>query len=185
MAVVQEQPISARLAPACLAAACVAVVDGLPELVPPAGIVLSKVDDLAHLATAALLVVLVRPSVRFGVATLVAAVAIDIDHLPAELGWDGLTAGSGRPYSHSLAIVVLSLGLALLPGRARLVAAGAACGFALHLWRDVVTGPGVPLWWPLSLESVRLPYVIYALSLAVAVALVAVRAVRSERYRSS
>jgi inner membrane protein len=135
----------------------------------------SKLDDLAHVATAVIVVVLLRPRPSFAAALIVASVAIDLDHVPGIAGWSVPNDGAGRPY-HSLAVVALLLAVAVLVPRARSIAAAAAAGVAVHLWRDLVTGPGVPLTWPLSTEMVRLPYAVFAISVLAAVGLSVVRA---------
>ena len=139
-------------------------------------------DEPAHLVTAGLLLVAAaglrgRPHPRWLlVSALAMSVLIDVDHVPMDLfGSDVLTAGTRRPYSHSVTTpLVLAAVAALLPrGRARLVAAGAAVGVLLHVWRDLATG-GASLSWPLSTVNVTVPYWLYAASLVVA-AVVAAR----------
>ena len=152
------------------AAAVSLLLDLGPRLVPGTHGIASRLDDAAHISTAALLLMALRPSRRFWASALVAAVAIDVDHVPQELGWGGWTQGAVRPYSHSLVTVGVVLALALLSSHARDIWLGVACGFAVHLWRDAVTGPGVPLFWPLSTAAVRLPYAAYAASIALVTA---------------
>jgi len=153
------------------------------------------VDEPAHFATALLLVIalasLLRapPSVSFWAAALVASVALDLDHVPAYLGWDRLTEGVPRPYPHALLTpaALALIGLAAR-GRARQVALGAAFGVCAHLLRDLAFGGGVALLWPLSGNGMRLPYAAFAtlLSLAAAVALLRTRgAKRMIRSRGS
>jgi inner membrane protein len=128
------------------------------------------VDEPAHLATCAIALlalaaitgkVLTR---RFVAAALIASTAIDLDHVPHYLGSQLLMASSmPRPYTHSLALVVVLAAAAWrLRGDAREVALGLAFGVAAHLLRDLATGPGVPFFWPLSTATVTLPYPIYA-----------------------
>ena len=127
-------------------------------------------DEPAHLATCAIVLLAVAACRRaplpmpLVVAALLASVAIDVDHIPGYLGWDWLTESSPRPYSHgaATAAVLAGLGLAAKGQRARLVAAGLALGVAAHLLRDLGTGPGVPLLWPLTGASFSLPYAVYA-----------------------
>ena len=59
------------------------------------------------------------------------------------LGWQGLTGGLPRPYTHSLAtpLVLVAAGQ-LAGGRTRPIAFGAAFGVAAHLVRDLCTGTG-------------------------------------------
>ena len=125
------------------------------------------IDEPAHLATCAVALCLLvlsgrEPSRTFVIAALVASVAIDLDHVPQHLGLDFLTAGTSRPYLHcALSVVIPALAAVVLP-RWRPALLGIAFGFALHLARDLVTGPGVPLALPFSDASVRLPYLLYA-----------------------
>jgi membrane-bound metal-dependent hydrolase YbcI (DUF457 family) len=125
------------------------------------------VDEPAHLATGAIALSLVALSGRtlerhFVVAALAASVAIDLDHVPQHLGLDFLTAGTSRPYLHcALGVLIPAVAAVMLP-RWRPVLLGIAFGFAVHLTRDLVTGPGVPLALPFSEASVRLPYLLYA-----------------------
>jgi len=124
------------------------------------------VDEPAHLATAAL--GLLALSTRFPTpkrrastwSALIASVAIDLDHLPLYAGVSGIAHG-GRPYTHSLLTVALVLLAGLTFRRLRTVLLGVALGCALHLLRDVATGPGIPLLWPITDASVRVPYWIY------------------------
>jgi inner membrane protein len=129
----------------------------------------SILDEPAHLATAALLLAALAAlfhgelSIPFVAAALVASVAIDIDHVPQFLGWNGLTVGTPRPYTHSLIVPVVAL-LVALPARrqVREVALGVAFGVCAHLFRDLATGSGVALFWPVSTNGVVIPYLIYA-----------------------
>jgi hypothetical protein len=110
-------------------------------------------DEVAHLATAALgLLVLARfidvPG-RFYGAALIASVAIDLDHIPYYLGL--LTGLNQRPITHSLATVAVFTGAAAASRRHRAVLAGTAAGLLLHFARDIVEGPpGVRMLWPLQ-----------------------------------
>src|SRR5450631_1586101 len=110
------------------------------------------VDEAAHVATAALGLLVVDSFVtaprRFYVAALVASVAIDLDHLPSYLGMGSEVA---RPVTHSLATVVLVLVAAWLRPGNRAVLVGVAVGLTLHFTRDVTEGvPGVRMLWPLD-----------------------------------
>jgi membrane-bound metal-dependent hydrolase YbcI (DUF457 family) len=134
-------------------------------------------DEPAHLATCAIALILLALSGRrlaptFAAAALLASVAIDLDHLPQHLGFDFLTAGTPRPYLHcAIAVLAPLLAAALLP-KWRPLLLGVAFGFAAHLARDLVTGPGVPLALPFSQSAVRLPYLLYAGALVAAAAAV-------------
>jgi membrane-bound metal-dependent hydrolase YbcI (DUF457 family) len=142
-----------------------------------ASLAFGLIDEPAHLATCAIaLLVLVaasgrRPSTAFVVAALVSSVAIDLDHLPGYLGWDGLIGEAPRPFTHSLVPVLALLGFGFLAGdRYKAVMLGIAFGASAHLLRDVATGPGVPLLWPVSITGVGIPYLAYAAMLACAAA---------------
>ena len=130
--------------------------------------VLGLLDEPAHLLTAWLAVAAwssrtVR--VRLLPWVLLGAVAIDVDHIPLYLGADGITAdGDGRPVTHSLLTVAVLLAAALVAGHPLL---GLAAGVGLHLVRDLATGPGLPLLWPVADADVRVPYLPYLVLLVV------------------
>ena len=128
------------------------------------------VDEPAHLATC-LIVLLAATAVTgrtphrgFIVAALVASVAIDLDHIPLYLGSHILTGDAPRPYSHGLLTVLIlaCVGLLVPVRKLRVAILGLAVGVGLHLFRDLATGPGVPLLWPLSDATVDLPYGVFA-----------------------
>ena len=147
----------------------------------------AMVDEPCHLATA--LVVLgaitrVRgtpPNPKFGWTMLACSVLIDVDHLPQEFGSSILTAGTPRPYTHAL-WVVLALVMAIYVARywsrcgpapmsttAVQILAGAAWGVSAHFLRDVATAP-MSLWWPITNAPVEVPYWWYVLALVLIVA---------------
>jgi inner membrane protein len=111
------------------------------------------VDEVAHLATATLgLLVLARfieAPRRFYIAALTASIAIDADHIPLYLGLLGNPAQ--RPVTHSLSTVAVFVAAAAVFRRHRAVLAGVATGLVLHFARDVAEGyPGVRVFWPLQ-----------------------------------
>jgi inner membrane protein len=119
------------------------------------------VDEVAHLATAALgLLVLARfidAPRRFYVAALIASVAIDADHIPLYLGLLGNQAQ--RPVTHSLSAVAVFVAAAAASRRHRAVLAGVATGLVLHFARDIAEGyPGVRVFWPLQDTSWMVSY---------------------------
>ena len=145
------------------------------------------VDEPCHLATA--LVVLgaitrvrgMPPSPKFGWTMLACSVLIDLDHLPEEFGSSILTAGTPRPYTHAL-WVVLALMAGTLAARRRsqrtgtpgaaatvLILGGAAWGVSAHFLRDVATAP-MSLWWPVTTAAVQVPYWCYVLALLIIIA---------------
>lgn len=143
-------------------------------------------DEPAHLATTALVLLAVPQlarSLRSTALVLLASVGIDVDHVPLYLGVPGV-AGDGRPFTHSVATLAVLLLLSYWP-RARAVCRCLALGVALHFLRDVGTGPGLPLLWPWSTSDVRLPYASYAVVLVLAAAVATLRRVNSSRAGAS
>jgi len=141
-------------------------------------------DETAHLLTALLVLwaLGLGATQRFIVPALVASVAIDVDHVPGELGADWLTAGTPRPYTHSLLTVAVVLAAALAWRRQRILVLGVAFGLVAHLWRDMSEpGNGVSLWWPLSHHPVRLSHAGYLAVMALVVAAAAYRVRVTER----
>ena len=137
-------------------------------------LVTAVLDEPAHLLTAGLLLAAVLPGRARAVVpwALAGAVLIDLDHLPFYL-WGALsTEGAGRPVTHSLATAAaLAAAAAVVASRhLRTALSGFALGVGLHLVRDLATGPGVPLWWPVEGAGVLVPHAWYALVLAVAAA---------------
>jgi len=111
------------------------------------------VDEVAHLCTAALgllvLALFIDAPRRFYIAALIASVAIDLDHIPLYLGLLGSQAQ--RPVTHSLSTVTGFVVAAVASRRHRAVLAGVAAGLVLHFARDIAEGyPGVRVFWPLQ-----------------------------------
>jgi inner membrane protein len=135
--------------------------DALDRRVPFGLLTTGPLDEVAHLATAALgllvLACLIDAPRRFYVAALIASVAIDLDHIPLYLG---LLGDSGqRPVTHSLATVVVFIVAAAASRRHRAVLAGVATGLVLHFARDMAEGPpGVRIFWPLQGQAWTLSY---------------------------
>ena len=114
------------------------------------------VDEVAHLLTTLLVFWTLGRRARrsFLLPALVASVAIDIDHIPAMLSQDFFTAGTPRPYTHSLLTVGLLSIAALAWRRRRDLLLGMAAGVAIHFVRDLAEpGTGVALLWPASNHS--------------------------------
>jgi inner membrane protein len=110
-------------------------------------------------------------------------VAIDVDHIPLYLIGGRFTVNGGRPPTPCLLLVLLLVGIGLAGPRVRW-ALGAAIGVLLHFVRDVATGPGVPLFWPVSDAAVRTPHQGYLYAVAV-LSLVAAFRCRPTRARAS
>ena len=140
---------------------------------PP--VVMGVVDEPAHLLTAWLILVALPGNLlkrRLGRWALVSSVAIDLDHIPLYVS-DYEFSVDGRPPTLSLAFVLVVLAVsAFLRGNRRQRVVGIALGVALHLVRDLATGPGVPLLWPVYHSSVTVPQTVYLITV-VSVAVVA------------
>ena len=138
------------------------LLDGAQHAKPWPVPVLGLLDETAHLMTATLVMgsiprAVVRPVWPW---VLVGTIAIDVDHLPLYLGAHEFAVDGGRPPSHSLAMVLLLRVGAARPALRRPLL-GLAGGVMLHIVRDMATGPGVPLFWPLVSENFLLPYPVY------------------------
>jgi len=132
--------------------------------------VLGLCDEPAHLATSLILLMAITAvAVRaggvvrtgFAIGLLLAGNLIDLDHVPEILGSEVLTAGTARPYTHSLTMLLLVVLVCLASrGRSRVVAAGAAVGLAGHFLRDLGTSP-ISLFWPVTPVGVTIPHAVY------------------------
>jgi inner membrane protein len=177
-----------RMAVAALPLAALALVvllDAVSDATDPPLPVLGLLDEPAHLATAWIFLAtfLSVRARRLLPWALAGSVLIDLDHVPLYL-WNALAAAPGaRPVTHSLlTVAVLAVAGAVAGPRSRLRVPllGLALGVALHLVRDLGTGPGVPLLWPAGPAKVLVPYAAYLLVLAgVAVAATMRRVVAS------
>lgn len=167
----EPRPLSARIRsfadrpvlPAVAALVAVVALDLVAGAASWGVPVTALLDEPAHLLTAWLLLRALLPE-RYAALwpwALVGAVAIDVDHVPLYLWHVGTATGSGRPVTHSLATVLGLLVLAAARSRLRVPLLGLAVGLGTHLVRDLATGPGVPLLWPLQPTSVVVPYVVY------------------------
>lgn len=134
--------------------------------------IMAAIDWPAHVTTAALVLTAVPRWLAPETAAwaLAGSVAIDIDHVPVYLGLERVAVGpGGRPFTHSLlTTAALFAGSRFARGQRRTVLTGLAAGTLLHFVRDVGTGPGVPLLWPLSRRNVRIPYAAHLAPVAVA-----------------
>jgi inner membrane protein len=135
--------------------------------------VLGLLDEIGHLATAWVLLVALLPCGYQSLVpwALLSAVLIDVDHIPLYAwGVGTVTDGQGRPVTHSLTVVLVLVALSRLAERLRTPLAGLALGVALHLVRDLVTGPGASLFWPIADTGVLVPYSLYVGLLCLAAA---------------
>jgi inner membrane protein len=139
--------------------ATIAVADWVIHRRTPRWMVIGVFDEPAHLATAVLVLLNLPPwPRRAGAAFLAGSLLIDADHLPLAFADDQPTDRDPRPPTHTL----------LVP--AVLAAAGQrelALGVCAHYARDLVSGPGVPMLWPLTRRDLSVPYPIYGLSVVV------------------
>jgi inner membrane protein len=177
----QRRRRGAALTPAALIVATVLLVvadqayEHAGDSLVPGGLL----DETAHVLTMLLVLWALAPRAsvrRVFLPALAASVAIDADHIPGYLGSDWLTAGTSRPYTHSLLVVAIILTVALPAGRRRVVVLAVALGVAVHLWRDLSeTGSGVALLWPWSDRAFALSHSSYLVAMAVVVLIDAVR----------
>ncbi|MBA3261250.1 MAG: metal-dependent hydrolase [Thermoleophilaceae bacterium] len=146
------------LALGCLAA--IAAADFTMHRRRPRWILIGLFDHPAHLATAGLLVLNAPPRPRrWTIAFLVGALLPDLDHLPLALRPEHPSPDDPRPVSHCLLAVAPVAALAGVTQSERLH--GLAGGMAAHFLRDLGVGTGVPLLWPASARSLRVPYAVY------------------------
>ena len=141
-------------------------------------------DETAHLMTTLLILWALGPRIykRFMVPALIASVAIDADHIPGQLGANWLTAGTPRPYTHSLLTIVIVLAIAGLWRARRDLVLGIAIGLALHFFRDLAEGDaGASLLWPVSYHSFQYPHGVYVAIMAVVVMIDAARCAIGDR----
>jgi membrane-bound metal-dependent hydrolase YbcI (DUF457 family) len=118
-------------------------------------------DHPAHVATAGLAALgLPARSRDWTAGFLVGSLLPDLDHVPLALSRVHPTLDDPRPVSHCLLAVAPVAAIAALRENPRL--RGAAWGMLAHFARDVGVGTGVPLLWPLTRRSFRVPYPVYA-----------------------
>jgi inner membrane protein len=136
--------------------------------------VIGVLDEPAHLLTAALVLALLPRSfaARVGAWALAASVAIDLDHLPLYTFAPGFATEGGRPPTHSLGTILVLLLAGVLAPKWRAAFIGIATGVGLHFVRDVATGPGLSLGWPVVPQNVRVPYYFYFGAMTVVACLV-------------
>lgn len=148
--------------------ACLAVLladDGLYDRAGDSFLPGGPLDEIAHILTALLLLQVLPRRIRsfapFWV--LLGSFAIDLDHVPGYLGYDFLTAGTPRPYTHSLMTIAVLLGGGLVWRGVRRPVLGLALGVALHFVRDLAegNGAGVSLLWPFTDRGFHYPHAVY------------------------
>ncbi len=148
--------------------------------------VIGVLDEPAHLATALLVLLAVAgprwllDHLPYSCSAAIASVAIDLDHLPLYAGLPVAVDG-GRPFTHCLLTAVVLAAAGLVVRRWRPILIGLSTGVLLHLMRDLPTGPGVSLFWPVSSARFEMPYAAYLLALALCAAVAMVRAAAERR----
>jgi hypothetical protein len=135
----------------CLAT--IAVADYVIQRRKPRWIVVGLFDHPAHVATAVLILLNLPERGRdWTKAYLAGSLLPDFDHIPLALRPVHPNPGDPRPVTHCL--------LTVAPVAAFNKAA--AAGMLAHFARDLGVGTGVPLLWPATRRSVRMPYALYA-----------------------
>jgi hypothetical protein len=144
----------------------------------PRWILLGIFDHPAHLATAGLVALNLPPrSRRWTGGFFAGALLPDLDHIPLALRSSERSADDPRPVTHCLAAVAPVAALASATQSERLN--GAAAGMLAHFARDLGVGSGVPLLWPVSNRSLRVPYTAYLAACVALAGCAAVKVVRS------
>ena len=156
---------------ACLSIVALDVILGARSWsIPATGLL----DETAHLLTAWIVLnACARGRTRSWPWVLLGAVVIDVDHIPLFLWGVPVAAAGGRPVTHSLLTVLVLLAVAGVVLPARAVSTGLAAGVLLHLLRDIATGPGAPLLWPVYAGSLLVSHRLYLLLLG-ALAVIAI-----------
>jgi hypothetical protein len=133
--------------------AVIAVADYVIQRKKPSWILVGMFDHPAHVATAVLILLnLPERDPGWTKAYLAGSLLPDLDHIPLVLRPVKPSLDDPRPVSHCL--------LAVAPFAA--VSKAAAAGMLAHFARDVGVGTGVPLLWPATRRSFRIPYAGYA-----------------------
>lgn len=136
-------------------------------------------DESAHLATGVVTLGALGPVVdgRLARGLIGASVLLDLDHVPQYAGAGWLTAGTARPYPHSLlALIGAVTTFCLLRRRApqadaTSTAEGVVIGLCAHFVRDLAARePGMPLLWPIANRAFSIPRAVYVAALIAGVA---------------
>ena len=160
--------MSSRRGIALASLATVAAADWTIHHKRPRWIVVGLLDEPAHLATAALILVNLPPRPwRWSAGFMAGAVLPDLDHLPLALSRVHPDIDDPRPVTHCLlALAPPALIGTFARGPARQYARGAAAGGLAHFGRDLAVGTGVILLRPLSRRSFLVPYALHGAVLA-------------------
>jgi membrane-bound metal-dependent hydrolase YbcI (DUF457 family) len=146
------------------ALACLATVAGADRVIFSRRlpwILVGLFDHPAHVATAGLVALNLRPRPREWMAGFLAGSLLpDLDHVPLALSRAHPTLDDPRPVTHCLLAVAPAAGLAAATGDQRL--RGLTLGMLAHFARDLGVGTGVALLWPATRRTLRVPYAVYA-----------------------
>jgi membrane-bound metal-dependent hydrolase YbcI (DUF457 family) len=174
----RRQPSSSYEVPGPAVAIAVVLILVSDALLPESGEpvwLAGSLDEIAHLSNGVVALGALGPDVdrRLARGLIGASVLIDIDHVPHYAGARWLTAGTERPYPHSLLTLIASfaacLGLRRRAGQteASRTALGVLIGLSAHFVRDLaVPGTGMPLLWPIKKRTFSIPRGLYVASLA-------------------
>jgi hypothetical protein len=132
--------------------AVIAVADYVIRRRNPRWIVVGLFDHPAHVATAVLILLnLPEKGSDWTKAYLAGSLLPDLDHVPLALRAVHPSPSDPRPVTHCLLTVAPVATLSR----------GAAAGMLAHFARDLGVGTGVPLLWPATRRSIRVPYALY------------------------
>lgn len=136
---------------ACLAT--IGVADYVIRRRKPPWLIMGLFDHPAHVATAVLILLNLpeKTAGEWAKGYMVGSLLPDLDHLPLALRAVHPSPAHPRPVTHCL-LVVAPVAL-----RHR----GVAAGMLAHYVRDLGVGTGVPLLWPATERSLRIPYPAY------------------------
>jgi membrane-bound metal-dependent hydrolase YbcI (DUF457 family) len=149
---------------ACLAT--IAVADAVLHRKRVPWLAIGIFDHPAHLATSGLVAVNVQGrGARWLQGLMAGSLLPDLDHVPLALRRDRPKQGDPRPVTHCLLSVAPVAVLARATGDERLH--GVVAGMLSHFARDLAVGSGVPLLWPGTRRSFKVPYPAYAIALSV------------------
>lgn len=178
----RRQPSFGYEVPASAVAAAVGLILVSDALLPESGEPIwltGSLDEIAHLATGVVVLGALGNGVdrRLARGLIGASVLMDLDHIPQYRGAGWLTAGTARPYPHSLlSLLVCSAAfLALRRGAPQAglsrTAFGTLIGLGAHFVRDLaVPDTGMPLLWPINRRAFSIPRGLYVAGLAGALA---------------
>ncbi len=144
--------------------ATVLAADWTIRRVRPPWLLVGVLDEPAHVATGALVLLnLPECSPAWSAGFMAGSVLPDVDHLPLLLSRTLPEVDDPRPVTHGLlALAPLALMGAAGRGRLRDYALGAAAGGLAHFARDLAVGTGVTMLRPLTRRSFRAPHSLYS-----------------------